>query len=442
MILFEKWSNTLQEEKKKILDLLWERPIEIGHWVGFKDLTEINNEWLRGFLYNTQDQTLQGHRGSYKTTTLSLFFAIHSVINPNETILFFRKTGSDVNEIMRQTSNILHSGCMQKIVRILYDKDLILTVDKNSEINTNLATTIKGQNQIVGLGIGTSITGKHADIVVTDDIVNIKDRISSAEREHTKIAYQELQNIKNRNGRFINTGTPWHKEDAFMLMPNPQKFDCYSTGLMTQEQIDDLKLHMSASLFAANYELKHIADEDLMFPEPLQGADASHVRNGICQLDSAFYGEDYTAFTIMVYEDGKYYAYGRLWRKHVEDCYGELLNLSTQFACGKMYIEKNADKGMVSRDLRNIGLRTVNYNESMNKHIKISTYLKAIWADVIFVEGTDPEYIEQICDYTEDTEHDDAPDSMASLARIIYPRIAKREGRKNIASDIISYEEA
>lgn len=427
--------------KQEILDLLWYNPIQIGHWVGFNDLTEMHNEWLRDFLYRKDDQTLQGHRGSYKTTTLSLFFSIHAIEKPNETLLFFRKTSDDVNEIIRQTSNVMHSDCIRTIVRVLYCKDLVFLKDSNSEISTNLVTTIKGQSQISGLGIGTSITGKHADIVVTDDIVNVNDRVSQAERERTKRAYMELENVKNRGGRFVNTGTPWHKEDAFTLMPEPKKFDCYSTGLITEEQIDYLRTSMSSSLFAANYELKHIADDNMLFPEPAQGADASHVRNGICQLDSAYYGEDFTAFTIMVYEEGKYYTYGRIWRKHVEDCYGEILNLYTKFACGKMYIEKNADKGMVSRDLRNIGVRSVNYNESMNKHIKISTYLKAIWADVVFVNGTDPEYIEQICDYSEDAEHDDAPDSMAVLARLMYPRIAKREGKKNVVEDILEIDD-
>lgn len=423
-------------KKSDILNLLWENPIEIGHWVGFKDLTEVNNEWLRLFLYSDKDVTLQGHRGSYKTTTLSLFFAIHMIEKPNETVDFFRKTGGDVTEIIKQTSNILKAGCIQKIVRILYNKELILLKDSNSEIHTNLATNIKGQSQLKGLGIGTSITGKHADIVVTDDIVNIKDRVSTAERNNTKTAYMELQNIKNRGGRFINTGTPWHKDDAFQLMPNLIKYDCYNTGLINQEQISYLKEHMSPSLFSANYELKHIADENVLFTEPIQNADASHVRNGICQLDAAFYGEDYTAFTIMVYENGKYYIFGKIWRKHVEDCYGEILGLYTNFACGKMYIEKNADKGMVARDLKNLGIKTVSYDESMNKHIKISTYLKAIWQDVEMVEGTDDEYIDMIIDYTEDAEHDDAPDSASSLARLMYPKIAKREGKRDVTADI------
>lgn len=413
--------------KAQILNLLWTNPIEIGHWVGFKDLTSLHNEWLRSFLYSDDDQTLQGHRGSYKTTTLSLFFALHMIIAPNETVLFFRKTGSDVAEVVRQTSNILKSGCVQEIVHILYGKELVLTVDKKNEINTNLATTIKGTSQLVGLGIGTSITGKHADIVVTDDIVNVKDRVSSAERETTKIAYMELQNIKNRGGRFINTGTPWHKDDCFTIMPAPKKYDCYSTGLMTDEMIEKLKQSMAPSLFAANYELKHIASEDVIFTEPAMGAPISTVMNARSHLDSAFYGEDYTAFTIMSEHDGKIYIYGRMWRKHVEDCYPDIFDLYTKFMCGKLYNEKNADKGMVARDLKQMGIRTVTYDEHMNKYIKIVTYLKAIWKNVVFVEGTDPEYIEQITDYTENAEHDDAPDSAASLARVLYPKLGKKE---------------
>ena len=84
-------------DKKDILNLLWENPVEIGHWVGFNDLTALHNEWLRSFLYANDDQTLQGHRGSYKTTVLSLFFSLHTIIEPNENILYFRKTNYQIN---------------------------------------------------------------------------------------------------------------------------------------------------------------------------------------------------------------------------------------------------------------------------------------------------------------------------------------------------------
>ncbi len=403
--------------RDEVLNLIYENPIKIGHWVGFNDLKEINNRWLRMFLFRKDDMTLQGHRGSYKTTTLSLFFAIHCVIKPNETVLFFRK--ADTAEVMRTTTNILQSPCMMKIVKILYGKELKFTKVSNWGINTNLTTSIHGANQLTGLGLRTSITGKHADIVVTDDIVNINDRVSAAEREITKLRYQELQNIKNRGGRFINTGTPWHKDDAFTLMPKPVKFDCYTTGLMSPDDIAHVKERMLPSLFAANYELRHIASEDVIFTDPVTGADSALCEQGIAHLDAAFYGSDYTAWCIVKRQEGKLYVYGRMRRKHVEDCYGLILEDYNRFKCGKLYNENNADKGFVAKELRKIGIRVVTYTEHQNKYLKIVTHLKAVWKDIVFVEGTDPEFIQQITDYNENAEHDDAPDSLASNVRIV-----------------------
>ena len=57
------------------------------------------------------------------------------------------------------------------------------------------------------------------------------------------------------------------------------------------------------------------------------------------------------------------------------------------------------------------------YSESMNKFVKISTYLRKNWSRIIWLEDTDPEYINEILDYSEFAEHDDSPDSAASLLR-------------------------
>lgn len=407
-------------DKQEALWLLWNEPYKIGHWVGFRDLTQLHNDWLKMFLYSDEDITLQGHRGSYKTTTLSLFFSIHCVTKPNETIMFFRKTG--VNEVILQAGNILQSPCMNEIVRAIYGFDLKVTKASSFAIETNLKTSIGGAPQISGHGLFGSITGLHADIVVTDDIVNVQDRLSRVERDHTKTVYQEMINIKNRGGRFINTGTPWHKDDAFSIMPTPLRYDCYHTGLITKQELGKIKDSMSPSLFAANYELRHIASEDIIFTEPQVDADPALCEQGLMQVDSAFYGEDYTAWTVMKKHDDTYYVYGRMKRRHVEDCYDDIKADYDRFMCGKLYNESNADKGMVGKEFRKQGMKVILYHEDMNKYMKIVTYLKAIWKNVIFVKGTDPEYIDQICDYFEDAEHDDAPDSAASLARILYKK--------------------
>lgn len=408
----------MNSRKKQTLDLIYYEPYKIGHWVGFHDLTELHNEWLRSFLYAEEDQTLLAHRGSYKTTVLSLFLAIHTVIDPNENVMFFRKTDDDVTEVMTQAQKILQSSVMQRIVLDLYDTELRFLKSNNSEIHTNLCTSTKGVSQVIGLGIGTSITGKHADIVVTDDIVNLKDRISRAERERTKIQYMELQNICNRGGRFINTGTPWHKEDAISIMPNVKRYDCYSTGLITREKLEQLRQSMSDSLFAANYELKHIADKDAMFKNPKFTDEKELIYGGLSHIDAAYDGADGTAFTIMNrLKDGKIIGFGKRWDKHVDDCLNEIGVYHKLLRAGSISCEKNADKGYLAKELRGLGYHVNPYSESMNKFLKISTYLRSNWGNITWLEDTDPEYINEILDYNEFAEHDDSPDSAASLIR-------------------------
>lgn len=404
--------------REDIKRLLKEQPYKIGHFVGFKDLTGLHNDWLRSFLYDPDDQTLLSHRGSYKTTCLSLFLALHLIEKPRENTLFFRKTDTDVAEVISQTSKILKTAALQRIVYLLYGTYLIFEKDTANEINTNLNTSSKGASQLVGLGITTSITGKHADIVVTDDIVNIKDRISRAERERTKTQYMELQNIVNRGGRFINTGTPWHKEDAISLMPNVRRFDCYSTGLITREKLENLRHSMSDSLFAANYELKHIADTNAMFKEPKFVSDETLIYGGLAHIDAAYDGEDSTAFTAFKRQpDGSLIGIGKLWRRHVDDCLPEIKTIHQRLRIGSIACEKNADKGYLAKELATQGLLTFLYSETTNKFVKISTYLRREWDNIRWLEETDPDYINQILDYSEFAEHDDAPDSAASLIR-------------------------
>lgn len=404
--------------KKDYLDLLFYEPYKIGHWVGFEDLTELNNEWMRSFIYGTEDQTLLAHRGSYKTTSLSLAIGVIMILYPDRQIIFLRKTDTDVIEILRQVVKILMNPIMLKIVEVVHGKELKLTTENVGEINTNLNTSTRGGSQLIGMGILTSITGKHGDIIITDDIVNIKDRTSKAERDRTKTAYMELENIKNRGGRFINTGTPWHKEDAISKMPNVSKYDVYSTGLMDEEEIQELRGKMTTSLFSANYELEHISDENTMFESPVIDVkeNVENIYNGIAHIDASYGGDDYTAFTILKEgKDGKLYVYGDLRESHVDDALHSFEAKREQYRAGTLYNEVNADKGYLAKKIRN-PVKT--YHEKMNKYIKISTFLRENWHRVRFVYDTSREYINQILDYNENAEHDDAPDSLASLIRI------------------------
>ena len=409
-------------DRSSAVKFLLTQPFRFGHSVGFTKLTELHNEWIIDMIRGTVDKTMQAHRGSYKTTCVSIALALIVVLLPNCKTLFMRKTDNDIKEVISQVTKILRSPQMRYFAQCIYGVDLRLVTATANEISTNLCTDIRGTSQLVGLGMGGSLTGKHFDRIFTDDIVNVKDRISKAERDRTKLIYQELRNIVNRGGRIFNTGTPWHKDDAFSLMPNPVRYDCYSTGLMSDEQIAEIREKMTASLFAANYEMRHIAAEDVIFDNPQTGADPSLAEQGECHIDAAYGGEDYTAFTICRKQSGKYYVYGRCWQKHIDDVQDEIIRLRKEFNAGRIHCENNGDKGYLGKSLRQKGERVNIYHEGMNKYLKITSYLKSEWKNVIFVAGTDDAYIEMICDYNENAEHDDCPDSLASLIRKMWTK--------------------
>lgn len=413
--------------REQAVRFLTERPVEFAWALGFDKLTELHNGWIRDMVSGKEDETLQSHRGSFKTTCVTVALALIFILLPNIRVLFMRKTDTDTREVIAQVKNILEHPKTRYFVRVIWGVDLLFTKDSSMEVSSNLCNDVRGTAQLTAIGAKSSLTGKHFDRIFTDDIVNLEDRRSRAERERTKATYQELQNLRNRGGRIYNTGTPWHKDDAFMIMPPARRFDCYSTGLISKEELDDLRQRMEKALFAANYELRHIAADDVLFPEPITGADPALAEQGIAHIDAAYGGSDGTAFTICRKAEGKYYIFGKLYQKHVDNCITEITALRASFNAGKIYCEDNGDKGYLAKDLRNRGERVVRYHEDMNKYIKITSYLKSVWPDVIFVEGTDPEYINQICDYNENAEHDDAPDSAASLVRVLWNKKDRAE---------------
>lgn len=412
----------LNDEQKKYLDLLKNEPYKIGHWLGekFNKLSLLHNDWLKTLIFGKEDYTLQAHRGSYKTTVVSIAFAAYMILFPNKNIIFLRKTDGDIKEIIAQVKNILESDVMKFISFKIYGQCVEIVKSNYSEIMTNLVTSKSGAVQFLGIGIGGSLTGKHADWVHTDDIVNIKDRISLAERNFTKTIYMELQNVINPGGRITNTGTPWHKEDCFSIMPKADRYDYKKTGLLNQEQITKLKDRMSPSLFAANYELKHILLEAALFKtSPIMFSNIEMVQNGQAHIDAAYGGDDRCAFTIAKKRGNEIYMFGIVRSGHIDEHIDEFLQIAKSCMCGTIRCEDNADKGYLAKELRKKGAMVTTYHESTNKFYKISSYLKGYWKEIKFYDKTDDDYLSEIMDYTENAGHDDCPDSAASIVRVL-----------------------
>ncbi len=422
-------SDELNDKQKKLLDKIKNEAHLIGHLVGFEKLTPLHSKWIKNMLLCKDIYVLKAHRNSYKSTCMILVIALIMILYPNKTIIFMRKTEDLVKEVVEKVSKILHSETFQYFAQILHGTTFQFTKDTTLEINTTLKTSLGGKSQLIAMGSSSAVTSMHSDIVIVDDLCDIRDRRSASERDRIKNVWMELQNVVNRDGCRIAIGTTWHKADVFSLMPQADVYTCYETGLMSDEEIEKAKSSMTPALFAANYELKFLASEDALFTDiryekdlklPDDVTAKSLIQNGICHVDASYGGSDTTAFTIMKkLQDGRIIAFGKVWNKHVKQCMNEIITYKNYYLAGTLYMENNGDKGYLAQDFRERDIRCITYHESMNKDTKISTYLYGSWQNIYWLNGTDDEYINQIMDYVENSDVlVDAPDSAACCCRI------------------------
>ena len=404
--------------------LVARHPVRLARLMGYDRLVEpMHDGWIRSILLGTGDMTLLAHRGSYKTTCLEVALWLFCLLYPERTCGFLRKTADDVAEVMSAVSRMLESDVSAEVSRVIYGREAVVS-SSSTDVTTDMACNVSGSPQIAGFGINGSLTGKHYDLICTDDIVTLRDRVSRAERERTKGVYRELQNVRNRGGRIVNTGTPWHRDDAIStLMPEAERWPISRTGLVSPEQEAALRGSMTRSLFAANYELRHVQSEGVLFQgEPTTFADRSLLHDGYMQVDAAYGGSDGTAVTCVAWHGDVPYVHGELWPEtHVDRRLERIRYLHDELRLGTVHMERNADKGYLAEKLRDMGLPVSTYQEHENKFVKISTHARGVWSRLERLESdgqASADYWDEVMDYTEGAEHDDAPDSLASAVRL------------------------
>ena len=185
--------------------------------------------------------------------------------------------------------------------------------------------------------------------------------------------------------------------------------------------VDNLKAEYAGTVLYDRYILgKWAASEGALFTVyPKYINDPKFLFNGIAHVDAAYGGADGTAFTCGRRIGDAIYLYGRLWQAHVDTVMGAILTDMRRLRCSPIHLEVNADKGYLAREFQRMGELTSMYAEHQNKFFKIATCLRKWWPNIVFLEGTDRAYIEQIMAYTETAEHDDAPDSAACICRLL-----------------------
>lgn len=439
--------------EEMVSKIIIKKPHLLGHSLGKTLLQVHHSNWIR----HTWDQdrrinSFQAARGSYKTTAITEIGILRYLfLHPNARIALVRPSYSESVSIIKNIRAFFQSAVIQDLFYGIYGLYPQEQVRKEGSITWNFKETITKEGNLDGFGIGTGITGAHYDVVVFCDIITMKDRVSQAKREETiEFMMEVVNNVLDPGAKLIHEGTPWHKKDGWYLTPPgpAEKWDVYRCNIRTPEQIEELKKGMTDVLFSCNHLLTHKASSDMIFQDPIESPKIEKWVNAVAHVDAKYAGDHTGAWTIMCKKsNGRIQAIGEVFDDDFSkptDAYGSSTGVSKIAKeiveeCSKrlvrtIWLESNADRGFGATELRRaVELlykqkkithrpQIMDYHESMNKDAKIQTYGKRYWNSIDWVHSGKKEsryydFLEQVTDYMDGQEPNDAPDTMSSLLR-------------------------
>lgn len=411
--------------KPEHLTYLREHPHELGHLVGKDKLTPLHSQWIKDVWVHKKP--LQAHRGSYKTTSVvevgSLWWLL---FHPNNRIGIFRKPYEEAAASVRVIKEFFEMEAIQALFYYAHGVYPKFRQNREGNIIFNFKKTNTKEGSLNAYASNKPRTGTHLDEALIDDFVTLEDRLSKAERKKTKNGLLEIiTNIMDPGQTPGFLGTPWHKDDSWQYVPGKIiKYDVHATGLLSAERQADIRSKTTESLYACNYLLEHVANVDAIFPEPIRDKWEWNVEKVYGHIDAKYSGDHTNGLTFMAKRpDGRIQAVGFTFNEHIDDKKDFVSEKYKKYRAKKIWCENNADKGYLKKELKEEKkLNADDYHEKMNKHIKIVSYLKKYWNQIIWAPETDLEYLAQIVDYAEGQEPDDCPDSAASLLRqAFYP---------------------
>jgi NAD(P)-dependent dehydrogenase (short-subunit alcohol dehydrogenase family) len=125
-----------------------EHPVAVGKLCGFDLLREdLHNDWIKQMISGHEDMTLLAHRGSYKTTCLSIALAIIISTDPKRNLIFLRKSEDAVKEIIQQVQKIILSEPFRYLTERAYGEDygpVIMRQASSTSITTHVYAASKG----------------------------------------------------------------------------------------------------------------------------------------------------------------------------------------------------------------------------------------------------------------------------------------------------------
>lgn len=428
--------DNFKNPETNALKYFFNQPHKLGHLLGFKKLNAGHDEWIKYFLNIPRGgrRVLQAHRNSYKTTSGLVAMAMLSLLYPNLRVFIVRKVLSNAEALIAALVKIFNSEIMKLMCQKIYGIPSFET-SKWSKTGILLATkkSISPEHSFEPCGIGTSQTGRHYDYIWCDDIITVEDRRSAAERQLTKDYVRELNNIVTPTGSRMYTGTPWHEDDAFSILPEPLKFPIGSIHIeeMDEKWIAKEKENTTTALWNINYELKHVDDSDRIGEFQLCEKFTTPYR--VAWIDSSFSNRqksDRTACAVVAFspndeDEWEIQFIGKSWTRSITDdnTMIELLKFLDEYQPIETCLESQLAEStsvfidQLRRCEETLELSVKNHftylHQTKNKHEKIQYYIVGNKRRIKALSACEPSFLKEVASYSKGVEHDDEADALA-----------------------------
>ena len=156
------------------------------------------------------DMQLQAGRGFGKSVITACLASWFLLKDPNTTIMVVSATGNKATEFISMTRKIL-----DLVPYCEHLKPGDHTTDNAFAFDVECRTKIGQDKSCYARGIGSQITGSHAEYVIADD-VEIEGNCETANaREKLMTKVSEFEQIRNVGGRVIFLGTPQIKDSIY-----------------------------------------------------------------------------------------------------------------------------------------------------------------------------------------------------------------------------------
>lgn len=129
---------------------------------------------------------------------------------------------------------------------------------------------------VTSLGVGAGSTGARADLLICDDIVDVRAIRSRSDRERVKTFFHEnLVNLLEPDGRLWAVFTPWHHDDLNANLKNNAAYSLFRRAIgndlepvwpekWPRERLAERRQEIGEVPFARGYRLMCVADEEVL----------------------------------------------------------------------------------------------------------------------------------------------------------------------------------